>query len=46
MDIRSVLTELCEAFNAHDLDRITAFFFDDCVLEMPWGKQALGHPQR
>ena len=35
MDIRSTLTELCEAFNAHDLDRIMAFFSDDCVLEMP-----------
>src|SRR5687768_12307495 len=39
MDIRSTLTELCEAFNAHDLDRIMAFFFDDCVDAE--GKQAL-----
>jgi ketosteroid isomerase-like protein len=35
MDIRSMLTELCDAFNAHDLDRIMAYFSDDCVLEMP-----------
>ena len=47
MDIRSALTELCSAFNAHDLDRILAFFSDDCVLEMPrgnkpWGSRAEG----
>jgi ketosteroid isomerase-like protein len=47
MDIRSTLTELCDAFNAHDLDRIMAFFVDDCVLEMPrgpdpWGKRFEG----
>ena len=35
MDIRSTLTELLEAFNAHDLDRIMAYFSDDCLLEMP-----------
>ena len=37
MDIRSTLTELCAAFNAHDLDRIMAFFSEDCVLDMPRG---------
>jgi steroid delta-isomerase-like uncharacterized protein len=37
MDIRSALAGLCEAFNAHDLDRIMAAFADDCVLEMPRG---------
>ena len=42
MDIRSTLTELCEAFNAHDLDRIMAFFSDDCVLEMPRGSEPWG----
>jgi ketosteroid isomerase-like protein len=42
MDIRSTLTELCEAFNAHDLDRIMAFFADDCVLEMPRGAEPWG----
>jgi len=42
MDIRSTLIKLCEAFNAHDLDRIMAFFADDCVLEMPRGSQSWG----
>jgi ketosteroid isomerase-like protein len=42
MDIRSRLTELCEAFNAHDLDRIMALFSDDCVLEMPRGSKPWG----
>jgi ketosteroid isomerase-like protein len=42
MDIRSTLTALCEAFNAHDLDRIMAFFADDCVLEMPRGGNPWG----
>jgi ketosteroid isomerase-like protein len=47
MDIRSTLTELCAAFNAHDLDRIMACFAEDCVLEMPrgsepWGSRAEG----
>jgi ketosteroid isomerase-like protein len=41
-DIRSKLVGLCEAFNAHDLDRIMAFFADDCVLEMPKGPNAWG----
>ena len=49
VDIRSTLTALCEAFNAHDLDRIMAFFSDDCVLEMPrgpepWGARFEGKP--
>ena len=43
MDIRSTLMELCEAFNAHDLDRIMAFFSDDCVLEMPRGSKPWGN---
>ena len=42
MDIRSTLAELCEAFNAHDLDRIMAFFADDCILEMPRGSKPWG----
>jgi steroid delta-isomerase-like uncharacterized protein len=49
MDIRSTLEELCEAFNAHDLDRIMALFADDCVLQMPrggkpWGSRVEGKP--
>jgi ketosteroid isomerase-like protein len=42
MDIRSTLAELCDAFNAHDLDRIMACFADDCVLEMPRGSEPWG----
>jgi ketosteroid isomerase-like protein len=47
MDIRSTLTDICEAFNAHDLDRIMGFFAEDCVLEMPrgsepWGARSVG----
>jgi ketosteroid isomerase-like protein len=42
MDIRSTLTELCDAFNAHDLERIMACFSDDCVLEMPKGSMPWG----
>jgi ketosteroid isomerase-like protein len=41
-DIRGKLVGLCEAFNAHDLDRIMTFFADDCVLEMPRGPQPWG----
>jgi ketosteroid isomerase-like protein len=42
MDIRSALTGLCDAFNAHDLDRIMSFFADDAVLEMPRGSEPWG----
>ena len=42
MDIRSTLSELCDAFNAHDLDRIMALFAEDCVLEMPRGSKPWG----
>ncbi|WP_432284196.1 nuclear transport factor 2 family protein [Aminobacter sp. BA135] len=50
MDIRLLLTELSDAFNAHDLDRILALFADDCVLEMPrgnapWGARFEGKPK-
>ena len=43
------LRALLSAFNAHDLDRIMAFFADDCVLEMPrgrdrWGTRYVGKP--
>ena len=41
-DIRGKLVGLCEAFNAHDLDRIMMFFAEDCVLEMPRGPHAWG----
>jgi ketosteroid isomerase-like protein len=42
MDIRTTLTGLCNAFNAHDLDAIMAFFADDCVLQMPRGPEPWG----
>lgn len=42
MDIRSALHELCDAFNAHDLDRIMGCFAEDCVLEMPRGAEPWG----
>jgi ketosteroid isomerase-like protein len=42
MDIRATLVELCDAFNAHDLDRIMSFFAEDCVLEMPRGSEPWG----
>ena len=42
MDIRSTLTDICAAFNAHDLDRIMGFFAEDCVLEMPRGSKPWG----
>ena len=41
-DIRAKLIGLCEAFNAHDLDRIMSFFADDCILEMPRGPHPWG----
>ena len=41
-DIREKLAGLCDAFNAHDLDRIMAFFAEDCVLEMPRGPHPWG----
>jgi ketosteroid isomerase-like protein len=41
-DIRSKLEQLCDAFNAHDLERVMSHFTDDCVLEMPRGNQPWG----
>jgi steroid delta-isomerase-like uncharacterized protein len=31
------LQAFLDAFNAHDVDAVMAFFADDCVLEMPRG---------
>lgn len=50
MSIRTTLVELCNAFNAHDLDRIMSYFSEDCILEMPrgskpWGARFEGKPQ-
>jgi ketosteroid isomerase-like protein len=43
----ATLKAITEAFNAHDLDAIMAFFADDCSLDMPrgpdpWGKRFTG----
>ena len=40
--IRTILRQLCGAFNAHDLDRIMGLFADDCILEMPRGNEPWG----
>jgi ketosteroid isomerase-like protein len=45
--ILKALGSLCDAFNAHDLDRIISHFAEDCVLEMPrgrdpWGTRSVG----
>ena len=49
----SVLVEtakaILDAFNAHDLDAIMAFFADDATLDMPrgpepWGQRYVGKP--
>ena len=42
MDIQSALVQLADAFNAHDLDRIMAFFSEHCCLEMPRGNKPWG----
>ena len=39
---RERLDELCDAFNAHDLDRIMSLFADGCILEMPRGDKPWG----
>ena len=41
-DIGTSLRSLCDAFNAHDLDRVMSHFADDCVLQMPRGGQPWG----
>jgi hypothetical protein len=33
----SVLQDVLDAFNAHDVDLIMSFFADDCVMDMPRG---------
>jgi ketosteroid isomerase-like protein len=41
-DIERQLRQLCDAFNAHDLDGVMSHFADDCVLEMPRGDRPWG----
>jgi len=36
------LRQLVAAFNSHDLDRVMSFFADDCVLELPRGRDPWG----
>jgi ketosteroid isomerase-like protein len=36
------LKQLCDTFNAHDLDGVMRHFADDCVLEMPRGDKPWG----
>ena len=47
--LSSTLQAITDAFNAHDLDAIMAFFADDCSFDMPrgpepWGKRLTGKP--
>jgi ketosteroid isomerase-like protein len=39
------LQALLDAFNAHDLDAIMAFFTDDCVFDTPRGQRLVGKPE-
>jgi steroid delta-isomerase-like uncharacterized protein len=39
------LDALLDAFNAHDLDAIMAFFTEDCVLDTPRGQRFVGKEQ-
>lgn len=36
------LKAILDAFNAHDLDRVMSFFAEDCVVEMPRGREPWG----
>ncbi|MCC6316899.1 MAG: nuclear transport factor 2 family protein [Gemmatimonadaceae bacterium] len=38
----SALKAILDAFNAHDLDAIMAFFADDCTFDMPRGPEPHG----
>lgn len=37
-----MLQEVLDAFNRHDLDDIMTYFADDCVFDMPRGKDPWG----
>lgn len=39
----TMLKEICDAFNRHDLDAIMTYFVDDCVLQMPRGPEPWGN---
>jgi ketosteroid isomerase-like protein len=38
----SVLQDLLDAFNSHDVDAIMSCFAEDCVLDMPHGPRPAG----
>jgi ketosteroid isomerase-like protein len=40
--IIELLEDICDAFNAHDIDRIMSFFAEDCILQMPRGPAPCG----
>jgi ketosteroid isomerase-like protein len=40
--IIALLEDICDAFNAHELDRIMSFFAKDCILQMPRGPDSYG----
>ena len=39
------LQALLDAFNAHDLDAIMAFFAEDCVFDTPRGQRLVGQAE-
>ena len=39
------LQALLDAFNAHDVDAIMAFFTEDCVFDTPRGQRLVGKEQ-
>lgn len=46
----TILEQLLDAFNHHDLDAIMDYFADECVMEMPrgpdpWGSRYIGKAQ-
>lgn len=45
MPADETMQALLDAFNAHDLDAIMAFFTDDCVFETPRGQRLSGKSQ-
>jgi ketosteroid isomerase-like protein len=45
-DTIAALDGIADAFNAHDIDRIMAFFDSDCSLDMPRGLEAHGSRYR
>ena len=42
---KAPLQGLLDAFNAHDLDAIMAFFTEDCVFDTPRGQRLVGQEQ-